>query len=140
MKHRGFVLILLAGLGGCISHPPSKAPDAYSGLAGTWDEEAADMCTKPHLIRFDDGGSTMTVVYADVGWITEEESRKVMRYRILDAGPSILRVQLENEPRLDDDGKPVVWHVVQVDEDTYCWGRDDWPKGACTTPRRRCAN
>jgi hypothetical protein len=80
----------------------------------------------------------MLITYADVGWVTETDSRKIFRYRILSVGESSIRVALENEPRLDPNGKPVVWHIVVVDDETYCWGRDDWPKGLCTPPRKRC--
>lgn len=73
-----------------------------------------------------------------MGWATQNDSRKVFRYRILSTDDFALRTQLENESRLDDQGQPVVWHIVVVDAETYCWGRDDWPQGACTPPRKRC--
>jgi len=76
--------------------------------------------------------------YADVGWVTEDDSRKVFRYKILDDDQGFLRVAMEDEPRLDAEGRPVIWHVVLVDDDTYCWGRDDWEPGSCTPVRRRC--
>lgn len=138
MKIAGALLVAFAGLAACRSNPTPAAPDALSILAGRWDEPAADSCQSPHVISFDDARTTMLIEYADVGWVTESDSRKVFRYRILDAGPSAIRMQLENEPRLAADGTPVVWRFVVVDADTYCWGRDDWPQDGCTPPRRRC--
>lgn len=138
MKFPGAVLLVAVGLVGCVSHPPSRIPGVFEQLVGNWDEEHPDFCKKPHVLSFDDDKSTMTVEYSEVGWVTESDSRKVFRYRILSTNHSALRTQLDNEPRLDDRGTPVVWHIVVVDADTYCWGRDDWPEGACTPPRKRC--
>ena len=138
VKLSALLSIIAVGLVGCASHPSSTSPDVFSALAGQWDEEDPESCKNPHILSFDDEKTTMFVTYADVGWVTEGESRKVFRYEVLSANQYALRAQLENEPRLDNEGKPVVWHVVLVDENSYCWGRDDWPQGACTPPRRRC--
>jgi hypothetical protein len=136
MKIRGAVLLVAVGLAGCAASPPSPAPGVFDQLVGQWDD--VPDCKNPHTISFDGDKSVMMVEYAEVGWVTESDSRKVFRYRILGMHDAVLRTKLENEPRLDDQGKPVVWHIVVVDADTYCWGRDDWPQGACTTPRKRC--
>jgi hypothetical protein len=138
MKFRGAVLLVAVGLVGCVASPPSPAPGVFDQLVGQWDEVHPGSCESTHTISFDRDKSMMMVEYDEVGWVTESDSRKVFRYRILGAKDPVLRTQLENEPRLDDQGKPVVWHIVVVDADTYCWGRDDWPQGACTTPRKRC--
>jgi hypothetical protein len=136
MKIRGAVLLVAVGLVGCVASPPSPAPAVFDRLVGHWDDVGD--CKNPHIISFDDDESLMMVEYAEVGWVTENDSRKVFRYWILGRNDPVLRTQLENEPRLDDQGNPVVWHIVVVDADTYCWGRDDWPQGACTPPRKRC--
>lgn len=138
MKLLGLTFILMAGLTGCVSHQASQVPSAFSGLVGNWDEEHPDSCKHPHVLSFNAEKTMMFVTYADVGWITENDSRKVFNYKILSSNQSALRMQLEHEPRLDKEGKPVVWHVVLLDGDSYCWGRDDWPLGACTPPRKRC--
>lgn len=136
MKLRSAVALVAVGFAGCASHPSSQTPTVFEQLVGTWSEESAG-CKNPHSLTFD-GNKNMLIEYAQMGWVTETDSRKVFRYRILGADESALRVQLENEPRLDEQGKPVVWHIVAVDAETYCWGRDDWPEGACTPPRKRC--
>ena len=140
MKWGGAVLIFAVVLGGCAANPipPSEVPDVFSALAGTWDEVHANSCKNSHVISFDDKKTAMFVTYVEQGWVTEDDGRKVFRYEILSAAQHSLRVQLENEPRLDGDGKPVVWHITTIDRHTYCWGRDDWPQGACTPPRKRC--
>jgi hypothetical protein len=138
MKLIGAALVLAVGLAGCVSQPPSKAPDVFSQLVGAWDEVHENSCKNAHVLRFDDKRTMMLLTYRDVGWVTETDSRKVFRYKVLSTSRSSLRVQLEREPRLDDHGNPVVWHITPIDGDTYCWGRDDWPQGACTPPRKRC--
>lgn len=138
MKRGHLVLIFAIGVSGCVSHRSSQTIDVFSGLAGEWDEAGPESCKKPHVISFDDEKNTMFLAYPEMGWATESDSRKVFRYEILSIGQSMFRTKLENESRQDDEGKPVVWHMVLVDDNTYCWGRDDWPQGACTPLRTRC--
>jgi hypothetical protein len=138
MKLSLSVVVIAVGLTGCVSHNPYQASDVFSQLVGTWDEVHANSCKNAHELSFDDKKTTMLLTYSEVGWVTETDSRKVFRYKILSTTQTSLRVQLEREPRLDDHGNPVVWHITPIDGDTYCWGRDDWPQGACTPPRKRC--
>jgi hypothetical protein len=139
MSLRCAVRLVAIGVGGCASHPApnSQTSTVFEQLKGTWSEEHTN-CQNPNVVSFDDDRTMMLIEYAEVGWATETDSRKVFRYRILSTDHSAIRVQLENESRLDEKGKPVVWHIVVVDAETYCWGRDDWPQGACTPPRKRC--
>ena len=137
MKRWAAVAFVGVAFAGCASHPKSQTSDVFEQLAGKWSEESAN-CKNPHTLTFGDNNRTMLIEYAEIGWVTENDSRKAFRYRILGIERSALRVQLENEPRLDDQGRPVVWHIVAVDAETYCWGRDDWPEDGCTPPRKRC--
>lgn len=123
---------------GCAAAPTIRDATIYDRLSGRWDTVHEGSCANYHELSFDAARKTMFNTYADVGWITENDSRKVMRYTILDDDKGYLRVALENESRLDAEGRPVIWHVVLVDDDTYCWGRDDWSPGSCTPVRKRC--
>lgn len=123
---------------GCATAPPGSTPTIYERLIGRWDTVHEDSCANYHELSFDAARKTMFNTYAEVGWVTEHDSRKVMRYAILDDKQGFLRVKLEDESRLDDAGRPVIWHVVLVDDNTYCWGRDDWAPGSCTPVRKRC--
>jgi len=135
---RWSVVLFAVGLPGCMTNPSPQSPDVFAQLVGKWDEVHAESCKNPHVLSFDGDKTTMLIEYAELGWASENDSRKIFRYEILDVGPATLRARLENEPRMDEEGKPVVWHIVVVDAETYCWGRDDWPQGACTPPRKRC--
>jgi hypothetical protein len=52
--------------------------------------------------------------------------------------PGAIVLQYEGEKRLDDKGKPVVWHLLMTDRDTFYWHRADWPNGGTTEPSHRC--
>lgn len=133
-----FTMVVLLAVAGCATAPTPASSPVFDRLLGQWDERGESLCESPHVLSFDETKATMLITYADVGWASESDSRKTFRYKILDVAPSSIRVALENESRLDSNGEPVVWHIVIVDDDTYCWGRDDWPIGACTPFRKRC--
>lgn len=125
---------------GCAAAPAKSGATIYDRLPGRWDTVHEESCSNYHEVSFDAARKTMFNTYANVGWVTEHDSRKVMRYMILDDDKGYLRVTLEGETRLDAEGRPVIWHVVLVDDDTYCWGRDDWHPGSCTPVRKRCGD
>lgn len=121
---------------GCATKPYLQ-PSLVTALTGIWYEESPESCgINSHSITVN--GSNLIIDYVEKGYLSESDARKTFVYRILSAQENALRVQLENEPRLDAEGNPVVWHIMPLDTNTYCWGRDDWPPGACTPPRSRC--
>lgn len=139
MRRTGCLIVAIAvGIVGCASSPAPERLDVASTLVGRWDDNQEDFCSNAHVISFDRRKKTMLVTYAEKGWATKDDSRQVFSYEILSADSSVFRVRMDGESRLDDKGNPVVWHVVLVDQDTYCWSRDDWPAGECTPPRKRC--
>jgi hypothetical protein len=115
-----------------------KSPSLEKQLQGLWADEKEQCLSNPETIEFSADGSEMTITRAKMGWATKSDSRKVFRYRILSRTATYLRVELERESRLDAAGRPVIWHIVPVDSQTFCWGRDDWAHSACTPPRVRC--
>lgn len=64
----------------------------------------------------------MTISYPDVGYVTEADSRKDLLYEVLEVTDVALRVKLNDESRLDSNGKQVIWHIKLVDDNTFCWG------------------
>lgn len=116
MKLRPLALILAVGLVGCAADSSLQSPNVFSLLAGQWDEQDPGHCENPHVISFDDDKTTMFITYAGLGLMTDDDSQKELRYQIFDANESALRVQLENEPHLDIEGNPVVWHILLIDE------------------------
>ena len=132
--------LILALLFGCAVDPTIDRPSIFSTLTGKWDADNPPTCESYRAISFSDDGKTMTATYPDTGYASEADARNKFDYEILDVSESWLRMALQNEQRLDADGKPVVWILKLVDENTFCWGRDDWQPDECTPPRFRCDN
>ena len=129
-----FLLIIL--LSGCTS-TPSTDSSMIDTLSGTWDEASDASCSANyHTIAFKD--SVLEVKYVEKGYISENDGREVLKYNILSANKELLRVQLVDETRLDNQGQPVIWHLKLLNTEQYCWGRDDWEKNGCTPPRYKC--
>lgn len=113
-------------------------PTIFSTLTGTWDDEDSSTCELSRAISFSDDGKLMIATYLDIGYTSESDGRKQFIYDVLAVSESAVTVVLENEERLDANGDPVVWIVRLIDENTFCWGREDWPDDSCTPPRMRC--
>lgn len=131
------ILVLLFG---CATSSPVEEPTIFSQLTGNWDTEDASTCESFRAISFSDDHKVMISTYSEIGYATETDAREQFIYDVLEVGESELRLELEEESRLDSEGNPVVWILRLVDENTFCWGRDDWRPGGCTPPRIRCEN
>ena len=108
-----------------------------SKLSGAWDEEPGMSCsTNFHTIDIKE--SNIYIEYVEKGYISENDARKILTYKILSQSNDSIRVLLENETRLDNDNKQVIWHLKSINNDEYCWSRDDWGEGSCTPSRFRC--
>lgn len=130
-------MALLAGCATAVPHPFAELSDR---LVGTWGEAGEeDVCERnPATISFTSDGQYMLVERKLVGCATEIDCRKRFRYRILGHTDAYIRVQMENETRMTPEGTPVIWHIVPLGPNAFCWGRDDWPGGGCTPERKRC--
>ena len=62
---------------------------------------------------------------------------EAVRYRVLQSEPD-LRMAIEGETRMTPTGELVVWDLVLLSPDRYCWHRTDWPHGGCTKAIVRC--
>ena len=80
----------------------------------------------------------MIISYPDKGYAGDSDVREDFVYSIYEFTDTMIRAQLEDESRLDNSGKPIVWQLHLIDENSYCWSRDDWPADSCTPPRLRC--
>jgi hypothetical protein len=65
------------------------------------------------------------------------KDRSTAHYRVEQLQP-VLRLSLIGEMRRTDDGERVVWDLVMISRDEYCWHRADWPEGKCTGSVERC--
>jgi hypothetical protein len=59
-------------------------------------------------------------------------------YSVIDESANYLRMSMKGETRLDPAGNAVVWDLVLLSPDSYCWHRSDWQEGGCTQPAIRC--
>jgi hypothetical protein len=136
MNFRYCFLLFTLYIAGC-SSTTNIPPTLVNQLTGNWDEQYEDSCkVNFHSLEVRDSG--LIVKYISEGYVTEDDARQVFRYDILSVEEGFLRVQLENESRLDSGGKAVIWHLKPQGNNQYCWGRDDWPENGCTPVRIRC--
>lgn len=132
------LLYIAAIVSGCASSASQPSSPLFSILEGRWDDDDPTTCQSHRTISFAKGNSKMIMSYSPIGYATENDSRKDFVYVIYEVTDTMIRAELEEEQRLDSNGKPVVWQLKLIDESTYCWGRDDWPSDACTPPRWKC--
>ena len=112
-------------------------PTLREAAAGVWGFEAKGASCKdnPHTISFSPDGTEMTLRYSK----SFDESPPVQaRYKILADGEDYLRMSMYNEDRKTDSGELVVWDLLMLSYDSYCWHRTDWSENGCTQPASRC--
>lgn len=59
-------------------------------------------------------------------------------YEVIAYTPDSIRLFLVGETRRTSAGELVLWDLVLVSADAYCWHRSDWPQGGCTKRIVRC--
>jgi len=119
----------------------SRAETVTDVLPGVWDWEAAPQrCQEnPHSIDFTPDRKSMEVRHPKGAVMGKETPRVVTVYRVLSESPSSLRMRIVGESRRTDAGEPVVWDLVLLSRDSYCWHRTDWPPQGCTGRVLRCS-
>ena len=134
-------LIFSMAMTGCsFGNGTTERIDPYQVLPGKWGWEGSSDCSaEPLEIRFSQGGKRMHISHAPEGEDGKRLKRHDTDYTILGPTGMGLSMAMEGEDRLDDSGKPVTWDLVLLDDDQYCWHRNDWPATACTKPVNRCA-
>lgn len=61
-------------------------------------------------------------------------------YRVVAWEPRLIRLAMEGETRLDQNGQPIVWDLSFSESfDEWVWVRNDWLPGSSTKPHVRCA-
>jgi hypothetical protein len=112
----------------------SAQEDVFGRVAGTWRwEYRADDCQEnPHTISFSEDRRFMILSYP------LSKDTHTVRYEILAIGPSAIRGKMLGETRTTPAGQTVVWDLVLVTPDSYCWHRTDWAPDGCTRLNVRC--
>lgn len=59
-------------------------------------------------------------------------------YEVDAIGTDSIRMRMRGEDRRAPDGALVVWDLLVLSHDAFCWHRTDWPEGACTDSLTRC--
>jgi hypothetical protein len=133
-------VVMTALLAACTT-TKTREPSIFAALPGTWGWEKNDKSgcgANPHTISFTRDRSFMLLEHAIPFEGASGNKDPVIRYRLLQAEP-YLRAKIEGETRTTPSGEPIVWEVVMLSPDRYCWHRTDWPEGACTAAIERCA-
>ena len=138
----GCVVVLLVA---CASAPDDKAssiqpPSVRADLPGRWDwVQASPRCgdTGGEYSFSADGRQLLVHVPAGV-WFGTEPAGQHVTYEVLDELQGTLRVRAIGEPRKTDSGDTVVWDLVMLKRDAFCWHRTDWKAGECTERLTRC--
>jgi hypothetical protein len=119
------------------ARPPVES--YYELLPGTWgwkNYKPASCDVNPQVISFTGDRRTMLVQFTEsIVWPVPVQN-KTLRYEVLDTKP-YLRMMIEGEWRMKD-GKPVVWDLVMLSPNRFCWHRADWPLSSCTRAIVRC--
>ena len=106
-------------------------------VTGTWGTEfEGAMCSdNPHTIRFSADGHSMTLAYTKS--LTADPPTRV-EYRVIGEGKGFIRMQITNETEKGADGQLVMWDIVLLTPNSFCWHRSDWSDEGCTKPITRC--
>src|SRR5262249_26983880 len=84
------------------------------------------------------GGSRMEVRHPKGAVVGDQAPQVVTVYRILAWSANALRMEIIGETRKTEDGDPVIWDLIVLSPDSYCWHRADWPPQGCTGRVLRC--
>ncbi len=119
---------------------PTSGDDWAAVLYGSWGWTQGELTCEanPHEIAFSSGRRFIDLEFREPVPGARGTPERHYRYRVLKLGSSSARMQIEGETRMTDEGELVVWDLVMLTHDEYCWHRTDWPAGACTARIARC--
>jgi len=127
--------------------PSAQPPDASAGalgqmssaLAGTWCwPNINNGSHNPHSLRFSADGQKLFLEYSHPHVGADGKPHLGVEYDVESIDPKQARMRLVGETRKTDAGEPVVWDLVVLPAERYCWRRTDWKADACTDPVTRC--
>jgi hypothetical protein len=137
-QSRCLVALVAVLFGGCVASRPVDQ-SIFAVLPGTWawEQNAEFGCEgNSHAISFTRDRKVMLLKYRQESK-EQEIPADAVRYQVLQSEPH-LRMVIEGEKRTTPAGDPVVWDVVLLGPDRFCWHRTDWQPGACTPAVVRC--
>lgn len=139
----GAVALSAVLLASPILEPVAEAPAGEETLRfqdianGVWgmDIEGVTCAENPHTIQFSEDGRKMSLRYAKGN---DGAAPSEFSYEVLSEGPGFARMTLVGEERTTAEGQQVVWDLVLLTANQYCWHRTDWQPDGCTKPATRC--
>lgn len=138
-QSRTLVLLLVALFLAPSAQAESRDP-LLDHFEGEWGLPGTDStCEKIEAtLKFSEDGSRLDVHYpvpvgSDIGRVSD-----VFEYSVVAVAGNSVRMKLDGETRKDDQGKLVVWDLVRLSADAFCWHRADWEPDHCSAPRIRC--
>ncbi len=107
---------------------------------GTWGVPGSiESCEEnAETISFSPDGSEMQITYSHPLTGHDDVPVNDFRYQVMGVAGSSVRMMLMEETRTTSDGELVVWDLVRMSSEAYCWHRADWEPEICTPPRIRC--
>jgi hypothetical protein len=118
----------VAVLAGCLSIATACEHDIFALAAGTWgstDPESQNTCSaNPVTYSFSKDRNFMYSSYVHPVPAPDGTMQKDYVNQVLDSSDRVIRMQLEGETRVGDDGKLYVWDLTPRSE-TMCWRRTD---------------
>lgn len=108
-------------------------------LAGIWCwPNISDGSHNPHSLRFSVDGSKLFLDYLNPR--VDADGKRIVGadYDVESIEATRARMRLIGEDRRTDAGELVVWDLVVLPAERYCWRRTDWAEDACTAPLTRC--
>jgi hypothetical protein len=129
---------------GCSSAPKKTIPleknsvPIRSIVKGSWGIEKECNLGFGALYSFSEDGAKMFVKAPPGGLSVGGELREMITYQVLAENENTLRMVIENEERRTESGHVVVWDLVLINKDSFCWHREDWQPGSCTKILKQC--
>lgn len=115
----------------------ARSLDLFDFIQGRWDytSDAPACSVSPFTLDVASDRRQFTIRSEP----TEEVAEPLESvYEVLVVKPEFIRSRIIGEERLTEDGEPVIWDIIPLDESSFCWRRADWAEGGCTAPVIRC--
>jgi len=134
-------IIALIGLFMCLS-TPADAQDVFTDFEnGAWGyprDQEPSCRNNPHTIRF-----SQDRTHAEFAWFGPmttylRQQKSSAGYTVISHGSDRIVMAMDEETRLTPQGDLVVWVLITLPNDMYCWGRTDWPSTGCLAIHVRC--
>lgn len=134
--------MMVVAVGSLIAVPAAARDPLLGHFEGTWGTPGTvGSCEEnASTIRFSEDGTQMAISYSQPVPGFDETPRTDFTYQVLGVAGSSVRMSLDGEVRTTPSGNLVIWDLVRLSGEAYCWHRADWEPDVCTPPRIRCAS